>query len=111
MADKAYVLPSKRVSPKNGEPVTLTESDFPSFGDSPREIKVTHDFKQTILNLIEKDQLDELERNKGPIEDRSKMSRQELEAAGWAVLPIRKLRENCLRFNTIDFTVRESETF
>ena len=93
-----YVAPFMR---KNKlEDVTLVESDFPEFVSTPVSPKAsnTTDFKQTILNLIAKDQLDASERNRVPQQDPQMMTVKELNNAGWAVLNL-KTPDLHLRFN------------
>lgn len=98
-----YVAPFMRKLSTKVEDVNLAESDFPSFGSSssPPTPKppVGGDFKQTILNLIAKDQLDADERNRPAERDLQKMSVQQLEKDGWAVLNL-YTPGLCQRFNS-----------
>ena len=92
-----YVAPFMRKA--KIEDVILDDTDFPDFGaPSPRVPSVNIGFKQTILNLIAKDQLDADERNRAPQQDPQMMTVQELHRSGWAVL---KLNDPnlCERFN------------
>jgi len=98
-----YVAPFMRKISTKVEDVTLVESDFPSFGSlspSPKT-PVASDFKQTILNLIAKDQLDADERKRLAIKEKDpqKMSVQQLEQDGWAVLSL-YTPGLCERFNS-----------
>jgi hypothetical protein len=90
-----YIPPSLRkatADAKEDPPINLGTTNFPSLGKSPSSEqltpKVTTNFKQTILNLIEKNQLDEAERNALPELDPRKMSKKQLEAAGWTSLSL-----------------------
>jgi len=81
------------------EDVILVDSDFPDFVSTPVSYKLsTTDFKQTILNLIAKDQLDASERNRVPQQDPQMMTVKELTNAGWAVLNL-KAPDLYIRFN------------
>ena len=94
-----YVAPFMRKISTKVEDVKLVESDFPSFGSSSPKTPVAGDFKQTILNLIAKDQLDADERNRPVERDLQKMTVQQLEKDGWAVLSL-YTPGLCERFNT-----------
>lgn len=92
-----YIPPSLRkvtADSKVDPPINLGTTNFPSLGKSPSsdpptpKATPTTNFKQTILNLIEKNQLDEAERNALPELDPRKMSKKQLEAAGWASLSL-----------------------
>ena len=93
----AYIAPHLR-NTKN-EPVTLTDTDFPSFGSGSVAPNTITGFKQTILNLIARDQLEASERNRKPQQDYLKMTCAELYANGWAVLSLTDSRRICTRFN------------
>ena len=92
-----YVAPHLRAA-KN-EPVNLTVADFPSFGSGSVVANPITGFKQTILNLIARDQLEASERNRKPQQDYLMMTHKELYANGWAVLSLRNTRGICARFN------------
>lgn len=92
-----YVAPFMRKAPKF-EDVILVETDFPEFATPTQSPKATTDFKQTILNLIAKDQLDASERNRVPQQDPQKMTVKELNDAGWAVLKL-NVPDIHIRFN------------
>jgi hypothetical protein len=94
-----YIVPSMRKLSTKVQDVTLVESDFPSFGSPSPKSPVGGDFKQTILNLIAKDQLDADERNRPAERDLQKMTVQQLEKDGWAVLSL-YTPGLCERFNT-----------
>ena len=91
-----YIPPSLRkvtADAKDDPPINLGTTNFPSLGKAPSEqitpkASSATNFKQTILNLIEKNQLDEAERNALPELDPRKMSKKQLEAAGWASLSL-----------------------
>ena len=92
-----YIPPSLRkatADAKEDPPINFGTTNFPSLGKTPSSEQLTPkassatNFKQTILNLIEKNQLDEAERNALPELDPRKMSKKQLEAAGWASLSL-----------------------
>jgi hypothetical protein len=93
----SYIAPHLRKA-KN-EPVTLTDMDFPSFGSGSVTPNTMNGFKQTILNLIARDQLEASERNRKPQQDHLMMTYTELYANGWAVLSLADSRGICSRFN------------
>lgn len=79
--------------PKKEEPLDFGETSFPTLGGSSAskakatEVK-TSNFKDKILNLIARDQMDEEERLRAPENDPFKMSASQLEAEGYTILPI-----------------------
>ena len=88
-ATKKYSIPNKRSAPDITS-LDLVGNDFPTLG-VPMELhenKEPMQFKRTILDLIAKDQMDEIERNRQREIDPSKMSRSELESTGWVILRI-----------------------
>ena len=92
-----YVAPFMRKN--KAEDVILVDSDFPEFSTSVSpKVTTNTDFKQTILNLIAKDQLDASERNRVPQQDPQMMTVKELTNAGWAVLKL-NTPDLHLRFN------------
>ena len=93
----SYIAPHLRKA-KN-EPVTLTDMDFPSFGSGSVTPNTMNGFKQTILNLIARDQLEASERNRKPQQDHLMMTYKELYANGWAVLLLADSPRICSRFN------------
>ena len=93
----SYIAPHLRKA-KN-EPVTLTDMDFPSFGSGSVTPNTMNGFKQTILNLIARDQLEASERNRKPQQDHLMMTYKELYANGWAILSLADSRGICSRFN------------
>jgi len=99
-AKKVYVPPSKRAEKKPELPTTLDfgDSQFPGMSSkvrvNPTE-KPKVDFKKTVNDCIEREKLDELERNKQQETDPWKMTVEQREAAGWVTLPMprERLRE------------------
>jgi hypothetical protein len=95
----SYVPPSKRAEKKPELPTTLDFGDaqFPGMVSKTAAVKVTNalDFKKTVNDCIEREKLDELERNKEKESDPWKMTIEEREAAGWVTLPMprERLRE------------------
>lgn len=91
---KGYVPPNLRgggpTAKVDNTPKNLDGMNFPSLGNAAPVQKVMPDFKKTVLDQIEREQLDEIERNRVKEVDTSKMTREELEAAGWAVLTINR---------------------
>jgi len=89
---RGYIAPNKRSSDTSAvTTLDFTSSQFPSMRTlelAPTEKKTG--YMTTILNLIAKDQMDEIERNREPEVDPLKMSPIELASTGWAVLPIVK---------------------
>jgi hypothetical protein len=89
---KGYVPPNLRAGGSTAKvdnlPKNLDGMNFPSLGNAAPVQKTMPNFRKTVLDQIEREQLDELERNKVKEVDTSKMTREELEAAGWAVLTI-----------------------
>lgn len=101
-----YIIPTKRTgNPLNVAQLEVNDANFPSFGvpdiEAPVERKTG--FKQTILNLIAKDTMDEVEReverNKKPQVDIMKMSNTELLMNGWTILPL-TAKDSAGRFNS-----------
>jgi len=89
MPTPSYLPPSLRATQKKELPVNLEGLNFPSLSTAaPVQVKFHAGFKQTILNLIEKEQLDEIERNREPELDPKKMTLAQLEKAGWTVLRV-----------------------
>ena len=79
--------------PKKEEPLDFGEASFPTLGgSSASKAKAvdgkTSNFKDKILNLIAKDQMDEEERLRAPENDPFKMSVSQLEVEGYTILPI-----------------------
>lgn len=100
--ESRYVAPNKRtVDTSKVYHVDYTDANFPSLGVPDMEVPVEKKigFKQTILNLIEKDTMDEVERNKKPEVDLMKMSNTELTMNGWVSLPL-NAKEVAGRFNS-----------
>lgn len=91
-----YVAPFMRKA--KVEDVILDDTDFPEFCTPSPKVNNTNNFKQTILNLIAKDQLDADERNRAPQQNPQMMSVQELHRSGWVVLRLDD-PNLCLRFN------------
>lgn len=97
----AYVPPSKRAEKKAELPTTLdfSDSQFPGMASKviakPVAEKPKVDFKKTVNDCIEREKLDELERNKEKESDPWKMTIEQREAAGWVTLPMprERLRE------------------
>lgn len=91
---KGYVPPNLRAGGSTAKvdnlPKNLDGMNFPSLGNAAPVQKVMPDFKKTVLDQIEREQLDEIERNRVKEVDTSKMTREELEAAGWTVLTINR---------------------
>ena len=87
---KGYVPPNLRgpTAKVDNSPKNLDGMNFPSLGSAAPVQKTMPDFKKAVFDQIEREQLDELERNKVKEVDTSKMTREELEAAGWTVLTI-----------------------
>jgi len=105
----AYVPPNKRGT-TSGQPEKppLTENDFPGLGSSKvcsptanspkQEFKaVTGNFKQTIMNLIEFDKMNEIERNRLKETDPMKMTNEQLRASGWEVLSLKDARSIAMK--------------
>ena len=90
-----YLAPNKREAPVITS-LDFAGTSFPSLG-SPVETspKKSLEFKQTILNLIAKDEMNEAERNRDPQLDPLKMSDKELHANGFVILRLR----NANKFN------------
>ncbi len=89
---KGYVPPNLRGSSAKVDnlPKNLDGMNFPSLGNAAPVQKTMPNFRKTVLDQIEREQLDELERNRVKEVDTSKMTREELEAAGWTVLTINR---------------------
>jgi hypothetical protein len=108
---KKYVPPNKRQSATSTSITKDTKLDFsedffPSLQTpTPTSTPIYSprpplEFKQTIMNLIAKDELDEAERNREPEYDPLKMTDKELELYGYAVLELSNLPATIVRFNT-----------
>lgn len=98
-----YTPPSKRAAtlPPIVTSLDFAGGDFPSLDSSPRMVKSPSvgGFKQKILDLIAKDELDEAERNGVSEIDPKKMTQQQRLESGWAILPVGNIKESGLRFN------------
>jgi len=107
--------------PKKDEPLDFGERSFPTLGGSTaNKTKVVEakgpNFKDKIMNLIAKDQMDEEERLRAPENDPFKMSPSQLAAGGYAMLQVpstveekskfvKKFIERMNRFETIPTTL------
>jgi hypothetical protein len=86
-----YIPPNKRTLSNSKNITSIEENDFPSLGlvnktnDSSAN---SMEFKKQVLNLIAKDQVDELERNRQPELNWYRMTDVQLENNGWAILQI-----------------------
>lgn len=107
-----YVAPNKRnIDTTKIESVEMSEQNFPSLGVPTLESIVDNSkkngFKQTILNLIAKDTMDEIEReiqrNKKPEVDLMKMSPSELNANGFTILKL-NAKESIERINSMVYS-------
>jgi hypothetical protein len=91
---KGYVPPNLRAGGPTAKvdnlPKNLDGMNFPSLGNAAPVQKTMPDFKKAVFDQIEREQLDEIERNRVKEVDTSKMTREELEAAGWTVLTINR---------------------
>jgi hypothetical protein len=87
----SYMPPSKRTT-KPDEPLItsldFSSSLFPSIGSATVKPVMMGGFKQKILDLLAKEELDEIERNRLVEVDHRKMNHTELINAGWAILPL-----------------------
>ena len=107
-----YLPPSKRSEPAPVTTLDFSDASFPGLkpvvtdnqdiscdtAAQPRD--AMGGFKQKILDLLAKEQLDEIERKKAVEEDPKKMTHSQRIAAGWATLPLTgNLKEAGLRFN------------
>jgi len=107
--------------PKKDEPLDFGERSFPTLGGpTANKTKAVEakgpNFKDKIMNLIAKDQMDEEERLRAPENDPFKMSSSQLVAGGYAMLQIpstveekskfvKKFIERMNRFETIPTTL------
>ena len=100
---KGYVPPYK-LKGSTAEPAVLgpasleiTDAAFPTLGKSKAatHVPTNQKFKQTILNLIEKDQMEESERLRLLNDDIDPLtlSNKHLEAAGWAIYSLKNTQE------------------
>ena len=97
-----YRPPQKRnLKADPSKPLDLGEASFPSLGKVQTSKVITEkvDFKGKILQLIEKDALDEAERNRQAEVDPFKMTPAQLEAEGYAILKIPRTDEEKAVFN------------
>jgi len=88
---KGYIPPNLRsgkTDTKSELPANLDGMNFPSLGMAAPVQKVIPNFKKTVLEQIEKEHMDEAERNKAKETDVSKMTREQRIADGWAVLSL-----------------------
>lgn len=90
----AYVPPNRRQGKVEKEIITsldFNSAAFPSMANSvPQEKPLTFGgFKQKVLDLLEKEKLDEIERNRAAESDYAKMTNEELINDGWAILPLK----------------------
>jgi len=90
----AYVPPNRRDAKVEKEMITSLDFNspaFPSMANSvPQEKSATFGgFKQKVLDLLEKEKLDEIERNRLPEADYTRMTNEELINDGWAILPLK----------------------
>jgi len=94
----AYVRPSKRKEVILSADALGDTTLFPSLGASPTTHKFSIDFKHAVQESIRLRQ-EEAERSSKPL-DHSKMTTAELNAIGFAVLPIPpRTAESCERFH------------
>ena len=88
--------------PKKDEPLDFGERSFPTLGSSVNKTKIIEakgpNFKDKIMNLIAKDQMDEEERLRAPENDPFKMSASQLAAGGYAMLQIPNTAEEKSKF-------------
>jgi hypothetical protein len=99
-SSSGYRPPQKRtVDPS--KPLDLGEGSFPSLGkvQTSKVISEKVDFKGKILQLIEKDALDEAERNRQAEVDPFKMTPAQLEAEGYSILKIPRTDEEKTEFH------------
>ena len=75
---------------KKEEDIKFTDSDFPGLVpcNGPSPVAPSINFKQSVMNFLEKEKLDQEERNRLPELDPKKMTRAQLEAGGWAILSL-----------------------
>ena len=80
----------RKVEPKENLDVKFTDSDFPGLVpcNGPTPVAPSINFKQSVMNFLEKEKLDQEERNRLPELDPKKMTRAQLEAGGWAILSL-----------------------
>ena len=73
---------------KQDEEIKFTDSDFPGLVpcNGPTPVTPSINFKQSVMNFLEKEKLDQEERNRLPELDPKKMTRAQLEAGGWTIL-------------------------
>jgi len=73
---------------KKEEDIKFTDSDFPGLVpcNGPTPVAPSINFKQSVMNFLEKEKLDQEERNRLPELDPRKMTRAQLEVGGWAIL-------------------------
>ena len=82
-----YIAPNLRTVQQKVDTFTITDHDFPSFGLQTKQSVNGNGFKQTILNLIEREKLENLQRTTH--HDPLMMSHAELYKNGWSVLSLR----------------------
>lgn len=90
----AYVPPNRRQGKVEKEIITsldFNSAAFPCMANSvPQEKSLTFGgFKQKVLDLLEKEKLDEIERNRLVETDYTKMTNEQLINDGWAILPLK----------------------
>jgi len=106
---KSYVPPYKLKGSTTQAPILgpatldMTDASFPTLGVSKTSAHVptNQKFKQTILNLIEKDQMEESERQRllnGDVEPLT-MTNKHLQEEGWVVKPLKNSLEIYKKFN------------
>jgi len=96
-----YLPPSKRTEPIVSS-IDMTSTSFPELNTQTAVLPKQNmgGFKQKILDLIAREEMDELEKNRLVENDPTKMTTKELLDAGWDVIPLSgDMKERYIHFN------------
>ena len=85
------VEPAPKPQPSS---IEITDSDFPTLGGPPKKSTpsaVKINFKKAVDDHLEREKQNEIQRANGVEEDSLKLTSSQLEADGWAILPLKSV--------------------
>ena len=85
------VEPAPKPQPSS---IEITDSDFPTLGGPPKKSTPSAakiNFKKAVDDHLEREKQNEIERANGAEEDSLKLTSSQLEADGWAILPLKSV--------------------
>ena len=84
--------PTEAAAKSQPSSIEITDSDFPSLGGPPKKSiapAVKINFKKAVDDHLEREKQSEIERANGVEEDAFPLTRGQLEADGWVILPLK----------------------